>query len=239
MKAQAMKSHRSTNFTLVELLVVIAIIAILASLLLPALTRARLEARSTECKNNLKTLGAAAMFYADDYDGFLPPSGRQASGPTAYWFQKLGPHFGNWEVDENAAIVERNSPALVCPTAISRNAPGTEPNNSFIRTYGVGSTFINSNAYKAGPDWIFPPFKQIQVLDPSATAYLMDGIIASDKPYYYNQVHLTRATDPLQQVNNMIHNGVSMNVLFPDQHVENRGRNDLRLIANDPFWDAY
>jgi prepilin-type N-terminal cleavage/methylation domain-containing protein len=228
-----------TRFTLIELLVVIAIIAILAALLLPSLHRARLEARSTECKNNLKTLGAAAMFYADDYDGFLPPQGRQASGPKAYWFQKMGPHFGPWEVDESAAIVERNSPALVCPTAISRNTPGTMPGNSFIRTYGVGSTFINSNAYKSGPDWVFPAFKQIQALDPSATAYIMDGIIASDGPYYFSQVHVTRATDPIQQPDNMVHNGFSMNVLFPDQHVENRGSNDLPLLGTDPFWDAY
>ncbi len=64
--------HRRDSFTLIELLVVVAIIAILAALLLPALTNVRNLSKQTQCMNNYKQIGSALIMYVNDYDDYLP-----------------------------------------------------------------------------------------------------------------------------------------------------------------------
>ena len=92
-KRRYSNAPRHRGFTLIELLVVVAIIAILAAMLLPALSRAKLSARRIVCVDNLKQLALATAMYVHDSDGYYP-----SSNASYKWPEALRPGYQNFKI---------------------------------------------------------------------------------------------------------------------------------------------
>ena len=99
--------YRPKAFTLIELLVVIGVIAVLMSIMMPALSKAKAQAKNAICFNNMRQIGLAANFYADDWDLRIP---RGTGGPI--WFQVFMPYLAQRPINDDY----RNVKIYRCPS---------------------------------------------------------------------------------------------------------------------------
>lgn len=247
--------QRRLGFTLIELLVVVAIIALLISMLLPALSGAREQSQQLLCQTNLRSIGHAAYFYAEENKDYLVQS---ESGNFCFVTSVLpglgydGPTRNLWDNRQTAdARVKRQALRDICAKTKQLNCPRF-PNpqqsfdyviNSFRIPYPRFSGDNPGNAPGEGPQSSVLPRSffvrraELEKLRPAMRVYVVEAhqsmpVIARD----WNQLtdvfipkHLPFASEP-RIANDQRHPG-GMNALFFDGHVSS-----IRLQRFDPGW---
>ena len=167
-------------FTLIELLVVVAIVAILAALLLPALTKARDRAKTAFCAGNLRQLGVAMLMYADDSRDLLMCVRMDTATDIHFWQWAMMPYLGHKRISyygvEYASGPAPYMPVFWCPAAtidFSTISPA-------LSDYQYQSAYVPKSSYGLstslnGPYPDYPGVYRSQIKRPDRFLLATDG----------------------------------------------------------------